>query len=173
MPFVAAAIWLEDRGPVFYSQDRLGRDGRVFRLIKLRTMRADAEADGPSWATSDDERTTWVGRMLRRTKIDEFPQFINVLLGHMTLIGPRPERPVFVELLRAAVPHYDLRHTVRPGLTGWGTVKIGYGNSIQTKQLTHQYDMYHLRHRNLWFDLEILIRTIPCILDTDSDRFMT
>lgn len=174
LPFVAAALWLEDRGPVFYSQERLGRGGRTFNLLKFRSMRIDAESSGPAWATADDQRTTRVGSFLRRFKIDELPQFVNVLLGHMSLVGPRPERPFFVEILRTHVPHYDLRHEVRPGLTGWGTVKVGYGNSIEAKYLAHQFDLYHLANRSLRFDLEIMARSARFLFlpPEVADRYM-
>ena len=174
LPFVALAVWLEDRGPVFYSQERVGRGGKTFRLLKFRSMRPDAETAGPAWATSDDERTTRVGAFLRRFKIDELPQFVNVLLGHMSLVGPRPERPFFVEILKTHVPHYDARHTVRPGLTGWGTVKVGYGNSIEAKYLQHQFDLYHLTNRSLRFDLEIMARSARFVFlpPEVADRYM-
>lgn len=174
LPFVAAAVWLEDRGPLFYAQERVGLGGRTFQLLKFRSMRPDAETGGPAWATSDDERTTRVGAFLRRFKIDELPQFVNVLLGHMSLVGPRPERPFFVDILRMHVPHYDARHAVRPGLTGWGTVKVGYGNSIEAKYLAHQFDLYHLTNRSLRFDLEIMARSARFVfLPPDvADRYM-
>jgi lipopolysaccharide/colanic/teichoic acid biosynthesis glycosyltransferase len=137
-------------------------------------MRPNAEDTGPMWATLRDERVTRVGAFLRRLKLDELPQFINVLLGQMSIVGPRPERPVFVETLRRLVPHYDARHSVRPGLTGWGTVKVGYGNSVEAKYLTHQYDLYQLRHRTIAFDLEIILRSVTAILfrAERQDRFM-
>lgn len=174
LPFVALAVWLEDRGPVFYSQERVGRGGRTFELLKFRSMRPDAETAGPAWATTDDERTTRVGAFLRRFKIDELPQFVNVLLGHMSLVGPRPERPFFVEILKTHVPHYDLRHSVRPGLTGWGTVRVGYGNSIEAKYLAHQFDLYHLANRSLRFDLEIMARSTRFLFlpPEVADRYM-
>jgi lipopolysaccharide/colanic/teichoic acid biosynthesis glycosyltransferase len=174
LPFVAAAIWVEDRGPVFYAQDRIGRGGRTFRLLKFRSMCPEAEWSGPAWATADDARTTRVGAFLRRFKIDELPQFVNVLLGHMSLVGPRPERPFFAEILKTHVPHYDVRHAVRPGLTGWGTVKVGYGNSIEAKYLAHQFDLYHLANRSLRFDLEIVARSARFLFlpPEVADRYM-
>ena len=174
LPFVAAALWLEDRGPVFYAQERVGRGGRLFKLLKFRSMYVDAERSGPAWATSNDLRTTRVGAFLRRFKIDELPQFINVLLGHMSLVGPRPERPFFVEILKSHVPHYEVRHLVRPGLTGWGTVKVGYGNSIEAKYLAHQFDLYHLANRSLRFDLEIMVRSTRFLFLSPEvvDRYM-
>lgn len=156
---VMAAIWLEDRGPIFYLQDRIGRNGKVFRLIKFRSMRPDAEKSGPQWARSNDERLTRVGAVLRRYHVDELPQFINVLLGHMSVVGPRPERPMFVQVLTEHLPYYDRRHMVRPGLTGWGTVKVGYSNSIPAKRLALQYDLYHLANSSFTFDMRIVART--------------
>ncbi|HYP24242.1 MAG TPA: sugar transferase [Actinomycetota bacterium] len=174
LPFVAAALWIEDRGPVFYMQERIGRGGRTFTLLKFRSMRPDAERSGPAWATSDDARTTRVGAFLRRFKIDELPQFFNVLVGHISLVGPRPERPFFAEILKTHVPHYDVRHEVRPGLTGWGTVKVGYGNSIEAKYLAHQFDLYHLTNRSLRFDLEIMARSARFLVlpPEVADRYM-
>lgn len=174
LPFVAVAMWFQDRGPVFYSQERVGRHGRVFRLHKFRSMTPTAEDGGPRWAVADDDRVTKIGAFLRRTKIDELPQFINVLVGEMSLVGPRPERPVFVEILREVVPHYDLRHDVRPGITGWATVKVGYGNTVEAKYLAHQFDLYHLRNRSLQFELEILGRSAIAMMLAPrvSNRFM-
>jgi lipopolysaccharide/colanic/teichoic acid biosynthesis glycosyltransferase len=174
LPFVAAAIWVEDRGPVFYVQERLGRRGKPFVLFKFRSMRTDAENTGPMWATLRDERVTRVGAVLRKSKIDELPQFINVLAGHMSVVGPRPERTVFVETLRRLIPYYNLREAVRPGLTGWGTVKVGYGNSVEAKYLTHQYDLFHMKRRTLTFDLEIMVRSVFAIIARNErqDRFM-
>lgn len=157
---VAAAIWLEDRGPIFYAQNRVGRGRKEFRLIKFRSMRPDAEKSGPKWASSNDDRLTGVGSVLRRFHIDELPQFINVLLGHMSIVGPRPERPIFERVLRDSLPFYEYRHTVRPGLTGWGTVKVGYSNSIAAKRLALQYDLYHVANASLAFDIAIVAGTI-------------
>jgi lipopolysaccharide/colanic/teichoic acid biosynthesis glycosyltransferase len=173
-PFIATAIFFEDKSPILYVQDRIGRGGRIFRLYKFRSMRANAEETGPVWATLNDERVTRVGAVLRRFKLDELPQFVNVLIGDMSIVGPRPERPVFVDTLRKMIPHYDVRHSVRPGLTGWGTLRVGYGNSIEAKYLTHQYDLYHLRYRTLRFDLEVITRSaIAILLRADrQDRFM-
>jgi lipopolysaccharide/colanic/teichoic acid biosynthesis glycosyltransferase len=164
LPFVAAAIWIEDRGPVFYNQERVGKGGRPFRLHKFRSMRPDAETAGPAWATVRDERVTRVGAFLRRFKVDELPQFINVMVGQMSVVGPRPERVEFVETLRKMIPGYDVRELVRPGITGWGTLRVGYGNSVEAKYLTHQYDMYHLKHRSLRFDAEIMARSLYAIV---------
>jgi lipopolysaccharide/colanic/teichoic acid biosynthesis glycosyltransferase len=164
LPLVAIAIRAEGRGPIFFRQERVGRGGTVFRIAKFRTMRTDAESAGARWACAADDRVTNVGAFLRRYRIDELPQLLNVLKGDMSLIGPRPERPEFVPLLEERIPRYDVRHSVRPGMTGWGTVNVGYGNTIDAKYLTHQYDMFHLGHRTIRFDLEILIRTAKLVL---------
>lgn len=174
LPFLAAAILIEDGRPIFYVQHRICKGGRTFRLLKFRSMTKDAEEAGPTWATLNDERVTRVGAVMRRYKLDELPQFLNVVRGHMSVVGPRPERPMFAETLRKLIPHYDLRHAVRPGLTGWGTLRVGYGNSIEAKYLTHQYDLYHLRHRTVRFDLEIMARSFFAIMlrPERQDRFM-
>ena len=174
LPLVALAIILEDGGPIFYTQDRVGRGGRVFKLLKFRSMSTDAEPLGPAWSRSDDERITKVGRVLRVSKLDELPQFVNIVLGHMTLVGPRPERPFFVDILKRHVPHYDLRHRLRPGLTGWGTIRVGYANSIEAKLLQHQFDLWHLKNHSMRFDLEILARSLMLLAlrSGQIDRYM-
>ena len=159
LPLVGLLVRLEDGGPVFFRQERVGRGGRPFEIWKFRTMRVDAEPDGPVWATQGDSRVTRVGRVLRRTRLDELPQFFNVLKGEMSLVGPRPERPRFVRLLERAVPFSDRRHLMRPGITGWATVRFGYGDSVTDKWRSHEYDLYYLKHRSLLLDLEILART--------------
>jgi lipopolysaccharide/colanic/teichoic acid biosynthesis glycosyltransferase len=169
-PLVTIAILMEDGWPVFLTQERVGRGGKVFRLIKFRSMLRDAELLGPQWATSHDPRFTRVGSFLRRFRLDEVPQFINVLVGQMSMLGPRPERPFFVTLLKQHIPGYDMRHTVRPGITGWGTVRVGYGNSIEAKYLTHQFDLYYINNRNVLFDLEILLRSMLMILSPVDRR---
>jgi lipopolysaccharide/colanic/teichoic acid biosynthesis glycosyltransferase len=164
-------VWLvyrlgrpEDRGPVFYVQERIGLRGKPFRMVKFRTMRVDAEADGPAWARVDDDRVTRFGRLLRSTHLDELPQFFNVLRREMSVIGPRPERPVFVRLLGRAIPHFDRRHLVRPGVTGWAVVRFGYSDSIRDKWIIHEHDLYYLKHRSVLLDLEIVARTVLVML---------
>jgi lipopolysaccharide/colanic/teichoic acid biosynthesis glycosyltransferase len=166
------AVWLwyrlgrpEDRGPVFYVQERIGLRGRPFRMVKFRTMRVDAEADGPVWARVGDDRVTRLGRLLRSTHLDELPQFFNVLRREMSLIGPRPERPVFVRLLGRAIPYFDRRHLVRPGVTGWAVVRFGYSDSIRDKWIIHEHDLYYLKHRSVLLDLEIAARTVLVMLE--------
>ncbi len=164
VPLVWLLVMLDDGGPVFYRQERVGRRGQSFLIWKFRTMHLDAEADGAVWAASDDDRATRVGRFLRRTRLDELPQFLNVLRGEMSLIGPRPERPIFVRTLGRAIPFYDRRHLVKPGITGWATVRFGYGDSVTDKWRSHEYDLYYLKHRSPLIDVEILARTIAVML---------
>src|SRR3954447_1269193 len=160
IPFIWCAVRCDDRGPVFFRQERVGLNGKTFDIWKFRTMHVDAEADGPTWASADDERATRVGRLLRRTRLAEMPQFFNVLAGQMSLIGPRPERPIFVRTLGRAISYYDRRHLTRPGITGWATVRFGYGDSVNDKWRSHAYDLYYLKHRSIWLDAEILVRTV-------------
>ena len=165
LPFVALAIKLTSPGPLLYQQKRVGRAGSVFECYKFRTMRADAEADsGPTWAKDDDPRITPVGRFFRRTRIDEIPQLWNVLRGDMTLIGPRPERPEFVEGLAKVIPHYDLRHTIRPGITGWAQIRYRYGSSIEDATEKLRYDLFYVKNMSPGLDVLILLETFKIIL---------
>ncbi|HEX8135027.1 MAG TPA: sugar transferase [Actinomycetes bacterium] len=164
VPLVWLVYRLDDRGPVFYVQERIGLHGRPFRMWKFRTMQVDAEAEGPVWAQTDDDRVTRLGRLLRSTHLDELPQFFNVLRREMSLIGPRPERPVFVRLLGRAIPFFDRRHLVRPGVTGWAVVRFGYSGSVRDKWIIHEHDLYYLKHRCLLLDLEIMARTVLVML---------
>ena len=164
VPLVWLVYRLDDRGPVFYVQERIGLHGRPFRMWKFRTMQVDAEAEGPVWAQTDDDRVTRLGRLLRSSHLDELPQFFNVLRREMSLIGPRPERPVFVRLLGRAIPFFDRRHLVRPGVTGWAVVRFGYSGSVRDKWIIHEHDLYYLKHRSLPLDLEIMARTVLVML---------
>ena len=167
----AMAIKLDSPGPVLYRQVRVGRGGRHFTLLKLRSMRTDAEAaGGPTWATVDDSRVTRVGAFLRLTRIDELPQLINVLRGEMGIVGPRPERPHFVNQLAAQIPHYADRHLVKPGVTGWAQVSFRYGASIDDSRQKLSYDLYYVKHRNLFLDMLILIATVRVILFQEGAR---
>jgi sugar transferase (PEP-CTERM system associated) len=169
--FVALAIRLESRGPVFYRQERVGLNGQVFALWKFRSMRPDAERDGvPRWAKTQDDRVTRVGRFIRLVRLDEIPQVINVLAGDMSFIGPRPERPFFVEQLKQQIPHYDLRHRVRPGITGWAQVNYPYGASIEDARRKLAYDLYYLKKNDLVLDLAILVQTVRVILFAQGAR---
>lgn len=155
---IALLVKLTSRGPVFFAQDRMGLDGRVFRVWKFRTMRADAEsATGPVWAVPDDPRRTGLGAFLRRTSLDELPQLLNVLLGEMSLVGPRPERPVFIEEFRSRIPRYMLRHMVQAGMTGWAQVHGWRGNTPIEKRI--QFDLYYIENWSLLLDLKILLLT--------------
>ena len=161
---VAAAIWLDSGRPIFYRQQRIGRSGRRFDVFKFRTMHVGAEAEGAQWASADDPRTTRVGRWLRRARLDEWPQVLNILRGDMSLVGPRPERPEFAERLGAEIPFYRTRLMVRPGLTGWAQVNAGYGDSVGGQAQKLEYDLYYIKHRSLLFDLWIVLRTIGTVL---------
>lgn len=163
-PLIALLIRLESAGPAIYRQRRVGLHGREFEICKFRTMRADAEADGARWASSGDRRVTRVGRVLRRTRIDELPQLWNILRGEMSLVGPRPERPEFVADLCRRIPHYAQRHLIKPGLTGWAQIHCGYGSSVEDAQRKLCYDLYYLKHRSFELDVAVLIRTVGTFL---------
>src|SRR5258708_3157018 len=160
----ALLIKLESRGPVFYRQERVGKGGRVFTLMKFRSMRVDAEKDGPVWARTEDQRMTRVGRFIRKIRVDEIPQFWNILKGDMNFVGPRPERPHFVAQLAEEIPFYEQRHLIPPGLTGWAQIKYPYGASIEDARQKLQYDLYYIKNQSLTLDATILFETIKTIL---------
>lgn len=161
----ALLIKLQDGGPIFYRQERVGQGGRVFEILKFRSMRSDAERDGkPKWAKSNDDRITAVGRFIRRTRIDELPQIINVLRGEMSFVGPRPERPFFVRQLVQDIPFYAARHSVKPGITGWAQVRYPYGASLDDASKKLQYDLYYVKNHTLFLDLLILVETVEVVL---------
>jgi len=161
----AIAISLESRGPIFYRQERVGQDDRHFTLIKFRSMAENAEVKlGPVWATENDPRVTKVGAIIRKLRIDEIPQMLNVLKGEMSFVGPRPERPFFVETLKQRIPYYDLRHTVKPGITGWAQISYHYGDSEQDALEKLQYDLYYVKHMSPVFDLQIIFESLKVIL---------
>jgi exopolysaccharide biosynthesis polyprenyl glycosylphosphotransferase len=165
LPLMALAVKLTSPGPVLYRQKRVGRYGVLFDCYKFRTMRADAEAEaGPTWAGDDDPRITPVGRFLRRTRLDEIPQLWNVLRGDMGFVGPRPERPEFVEWLSREIPYYHLRHIIRPGLTGWAQVRYQYGASLEESKEKLRYDLYYIKNISLSLDLLIVLHTIKIVL---------
>jgi len=164
MLLTAIVVRLESPGPILYRQERVGENGRVFTLLKFRSMRIDAEQGTPVWAKDGDERVTRVGRVIRVTRLDELPQLWNVLKGDMSFIGPRPERPFFVQQLAEAVPFYMARHSVRPGLTGWAQVKYRYGSSVEDAVEKLRYDLYYIKHLSLVFDMTILIDTVRVIV---------
>lgn len=164
MLFTSLLIKLDSPGPVLFRQERVGEGGRVFTLLKFRSMKVDAESDtGPKWATLNDERITRVGRFIRKLRIDELPQIINVLRGEMSFVGPRPERPYFVAQLKKKVPYYSLRHTVKPGITGWAQIKYSYGASVKDAMEKLQYDLYYIKNMSLLFDLTIVLDTIKIV----------
>ena len=167
----ALAIKLDSPGPVFYRQERVGKGGRTFTLMKFRSMVTDAESGGaPVWASREDDRVTRVGRFIRLTRIDEIPQVLNVLRGDMAFVGPRPERPAFVEKLGALIPHYDDRSVVKPGITGWAQVNFPYGASVEDARMKLAYDLYYVRRRSLFLDLLILVATVRVVLFQEGSR---
>jgi sugar transferase (PEP-CTERM system associated) len=167
LPIVIVAailIKLDSRGPVFYRQERVGKNGRTFVLVKFRSMRVDAEKEGPVWASKGDDRTTRVGRVIRKVRIDEIPQFWNIIKGDMNFVGPRPERPHFVAQLAQEIPYYEQRHLIAPGLTGWAQIKYPYGASIEDARQKLQYDLFYIKNHGLVFDAIILFETVKIIL---------
>jgi exopolysaccharide biosynthesis polyprenyl glycosylphosphotransferase len=165
MPFIALANACGGSpGPIFYRQLRVGKSGRNFSIVKFRSMTVNAEANGAQWSAQGDPRITPVGRFLRRTRLDELPQFWNILIGEMSLIGPRPERPEFVAKLAESIPFYRARHAVKPGLTGWAQVKYRYGSSEEDSLIKLQYDLYYIKHRSPVLDLRIISKTIRVVL---------
>jgi len=164
LPFVALAVKISSKGPLFFRQDRVGMGGRIFQVIKFRTMFTDAEAHGARWATKDDPRVTKIGSFLRKTRLDEVPQLWNILRGDMALVGPRPERPEFVSWLTDELPFYYLRTLIRPGLTGWAQVRYGYGATLAETKEKLEYDLYYIKHMTLGLDLLIMFETIKTIL---------
>jgi len=167
----AVMIVLESGFPILYRQERMGRDGTRFKVTKFRSMRTDAEKDGkPKWAAGNDDRATKVGRFIRKYRIDELPQLFNVLNGEMSLVGPRPERPFFVEQLTGELPFYGLRHSVKPGLTGWAQVSYGYGASVEDACQKLQYDLFYVKNNTLFLDFLILFKTIGVVLNGHGAR---
>ena len=160
----AILIKLDSKGPVFYRQERVGEHGRPFILLKFRSMRVDAEEAGPVWARKDDDRATRLGRIIRKIRIDEIPQFWNILRGEMNFVGPRPERPHFVAQLANEIPYYEQRHLIPPGLTGWAQIKYPYGASIEDARQKLQYDLYYVKNQSLILDAIVLFETIKIIL---------
>ena len=160
----AILIKLESKGPVFYKQERVGKNGRTFVLTKFRSMRVDAEKSGPVWASKGDTRTTRVGRVIRKIRVDEIPQFWNILKGEMSFVGPRPERPHFVAQLAEEIPFYEQRHLIAPGLTGWAQIKYPYGASIEDARQKLQYDLFYIKNHGLILDAIIIFETVKIIL---------
>jgi sugar transferase (PEP-CTERM system associated) len=171
MVVTAILIAAESRGPIIYRQDRVGHRGKRFTLFKFRSMARDAERDGkPTWAAVHDVRVTRVGRFIRRTRIDELPQLINVLRGEMSIVGPRPERPEFVAMLSEKIPFYAIRHSVKPGITGWAQVRYSYVSSVDDTVKKLEYDIYYVRNRSLLLDIRILLETVRVVLLGEGAR---
>ncbi len=171
MAVAALAIRLESPGSIIYRQERVGLGGRRFLCLKFRSMRSDAEKDGVArWATQNDSRVTRVGRFIRRTRIDELPQLLSVLGGEMSLVGPRPERPSFVDQLRETIPYYDLRHSVKPGLTGWAQVRYGYCATVDDARRKHQFDLYYVKNNSFFLDLLVLVETVSVVLFREGSQ---
>ncbi|TXD49140.1 sugar transferase [Polaribacter sp. IC073] len=163
-PLILIGNLFGNRGPLFYSQNRVGQNGKVFKIFKLRSMVTDAEKNGAVWAQKEDVRITSFGKFLRNTRLDEVPQFFNILKGQMSIIGPRPERPEFVKDLEDQIPFYAIRHVVRPGLTGWAQVNYPYANTLEEQETKLRYDLYYIKERNAFLDFKILIKTITTVL---------
>jgi len=163
-PLVALAVKLSSPGPLFFRQTRVGLRGAHFKVVKFRTMRTDAEAAGAKWAVKNDPRVTRIGMLLRKTRLDEVPQLWNVLKGDMGFVGPRPERPEFTPMLAEKLPFYELRHLIRPGLTGWAQIRYGYGATLEQAGVKLEYDLYYLKHMTLGLDLFIMFETIKTIV---------
>ena len=162
----AVLIKLDSPGPIFYRQERVGKNGRTFMVTKFRSMRIDAERNGPVWASADDDRTTRVGKIIRKIRVDEIPQFLNILKGEMSFVGPRPERPHFVTQLADEIPYYEQRHLIPPGLTGWAQIKYPYGASVEDARQKLQYDLYYIKNQSLALDAAILFETVKTIIFT-------
>ena len=163
-PLILVGNAIGNRGRLFYSQERVGKDGVVFEILKFRTMVKNAESNGAVFTATNDSRVTVFGKFLRKTRMDEFPQFINILKGEMAVIGPRPERPVFVHEIAEIMPFYETRHIIKPGLTGWAQVNYSYGETIDDSLIKLQYDLYYIKHRSIYLDLNIAFKTITTVL---------
>ncbi len=164
LPFIILAVRLSSPGPIFFSQTRVGQRGSLFTAYKFRTMRQNAEANGAVWAIRNDPRVTSIGKFMRSTRLDEIPQLWNVLRGDMAFVGPRPERPEFVQWLSKEIPFYDLRHMIRPGITGWAQVRYRYGASLEETKRKLEYDLYYVKHHSIGLDLLIMFETIKTII---------
>lgn len=164
LPLVLLGNCIGNRGALMYTQERIGKDGSVFNIYKLRTMVQDAESNGAVFTVANDVRVTRFGSFLRKTRIDEFPQFYNILKGDMAIIGPRPERPCFVKKIAELMPFYETRHVIKPGLSGWAQVNYSYGENIEDSLIKLQYDLYYIKHRSIYLDLNISLRTITTVL---------
>ncbi len=160
----AIIVKLESKGPIFFIQERIGEGNKKFNIVKFRSMTTDAEKDGPQWASKNDNRVTKFGKIMRATRIDELPQLWNVLRGEMSFVGPRPEREFFIQQLEKEIPYYNLRHTVKPGLTGWAQVMYPYGASVEDAYRKLQYDLYYIKHHSIPFDVKVLLKTVTIVI---------
>lgn len=164
LPLILIGNALGNRGKLFYLQERVGKNGEIFKMVKFRTMVKNAESNGAVFATVNDSRITSFGKFLRKARLDEFPQFLNILKGDMAVIGPRPERPIFVNEIAEVMPFYETRHVIKPGLTGWAQVNYSYGDSIDDSLIKLQYDLYYIKHRSIFLDINIVLKTFSTIL---------
>ena len=164
MIMAAIIVKLESKGPIFFVQERIGEGNKKFNIVKFRSMTTDAEKNGPQWASKNDNRVTRWGKIMRATRIDELPQLWNVLRGEMSFVGPRPEREYFIQQLEKEIPYYNLRHTVKPGLTGWAQVMYPYGASVEDAYRKLQYDLYYIKHHDIIFDIKVLLKTITIVI---------
>ncbi|UPT70084.1 MAG: sugar transferase [Flavobacterium sp. JAD_PAG50586_2] len=164
LPLIVIGNILGNRGKLFYTQERVGKNGKVFNIVKFRTMVKNAEKGGAVFATTNDSRVTKFGKILRKSRMDELPQFINILKGEMAVIGPRPERPIFVSEIAEVMPFYETRHVIKPGLTGWAQVNYSYGETIDDSLIKLQYDLYYIKHRSLFLDVNIIFKTLSTVL---------
>jgi len=164
LPFILLGNAIGNRGKLFYTQERVGKNGKIFEILKFRTMVNNAEREGAVFSTPNDNRVTPFGKFIRKTRIDEIPQFVNILKGEMAVIGPRPERPFFVKEIAKIMPFYETRHIIKPGLTGWAQVNYSYGESMNDSLIKLQYDLYYIKHRSVFLDLNIAIKTISTVL---------
>lgn len=164
MIMAAIIVKFESKGPIFFVQERIGEGNKKFNIVKFRSMTTDAEKNGPQWASKNDNRVTRWGKIMRATRIDELPQLWNVLRGEMSFVGPRPEREYFIQQLEKEIPYYNLRHTVKPGLTGWAQVMYPYGASVEDAYRKLQYDLYYIKHHDIIFDIKVLLKTITIVI---------
>ncbi|OXA79427.1 hypothetical protein B0A58_03225 [Flavobacterium branchiophilum NBRC 15030 = ATCC 35035] len=164
IPFIYIINLFANKGPLFYSQERVGKNGKLFKIFKLRSMVTNAEKHGAVFAASNDARITPFGKILRKTRLDELPQFFNILVGDMSFIGPRPERQVFVDQILEIMPFYSTRHIIKPGLTGWAQVNYSYGDKLEDSLVKLQYDLYYIKHRSIYLDINIILKTLSTVL---------
>ena len=164
LPLILIGNLFGNRGKLFYTQERVGKNGKIFNIVKYRTMVKNAEEEGAVFATTNDSRVTPFGKIMRKSRMDEIPQFINILKGDMAVIGPRPERPVFVNEIAEVMPFYETRHVIKPGLTGWAQVNYSYGETIDDSLTKLQYDLYYIKHRSIFLDVNIIFKTLSTVL---------